>query len=149
MSIGETLIKECLVSCAGILLGEPAASKMKKVSLSKDTVKFRVFDMWCNTKSQLLATVKAFPRFCDSATVDESVDVTYLSQLMIGLCRYVHDQSIEEDLLFCRPLETAALAADVIQLVDAFFEGKGQPRPCLHRLGLQLCWVRGLDLRNY
>ncbi|XP_076049322.1 zinc finger BED domain-containing protein 5-like [Oratosquilla oratoria] len=49
-SIGETLIKPCLVSCAGILLGESAVSKMKQVSLSNDTVKSRIFDMSCNTK---------------------------------------------------------------------------------------------------
>ncbi len=38
---------------------------------------------------------------------------------------YVHDQSIEEDLLFCSPLETTTQAADVMQLVDAFFEEEG------------------------
>ncbi|XP_068206277.1 zinc finger BED domain-containing protein 5-like [Palaemon carinicauda] len=121
-SIGETLIKPCLVSCAGILLGESAVSKMKKVSLSNDTVKSRIFDMSCNIKSQLLAKVKASPVF--AIQLDESVDVANLSQLIVFV-RYVHDQSIEEDLLFCRPLETTTQAADVMQLVDAFFEEEG------------------------
>ena len=31
-NIGETLIKPCLVSCVGVLLGESARSKMKQVS---------------------------------------------------------------------------------------------------------------------
>ncbi|XP_076069775.1 protein FAM200C-like [Oratosquilla oratoria] len=114
-SIGETLIKPCLVSCAGILLGESAVSKMKQVSLSNDTVKSRIFDMSCNTKSQLLAKVKASPVF--AIQLDESVDVANLSQLIVFV-RYVHDQSIEEDLLFCRPLETTTQAADVMQLVE-------------------------------
>ncbi|XP_066963198.1 zinc finger BED domain-containing protein 5-like [Macrobrachium rosenbergii] len=56
--------------------------------------------------------------------LDESVDVANLSQLIVFV-RYVHDQSIEEDLLFCRPLETTTQAADVMQLVDAFFEEEG------------------------
>ena len=61
-SIGETLIKPCLVSCAGILLGESAVSKMMQVSLSNDTVKSRICDMSCNIKSQLLARSKVI---CD------------------------------------------------------------------------------------
>ena len=46
-SIGETLIKPCLVSCAGILLGESAVSKMMQASLFNDTVKSRICDMSC------------------------------------------------------------------------------------------------------
>ena len=114
-SIGETLIKPCLVSCVGILLGESAVSKMMQVSLSNDTVKSRICDMSCNIKSQLLAKVKASPFF--AIQLDESVDVEYLSQLLVFV-RYVHDQSIEEDLLFCRPLKTTTQAADVMQLVE-------------------------------
>ena len=120
-SIGETLIKPCLVSCAGTLLGESAVSKMMQVSLSNDTVKSRICDMSCKFKSQLLAKVKASPVF--AIQLDESVDVENLSQLLVFV-RYVHDQSIEEDLLFCRPLKTTQ-AADVMQLVEDFFEEEG------------------------
>ena len=120
--IGETLIKPCLVSCAGILLCESAVSKMKQVPLSNNSVKSRIFGMSCNIKSQLLGKVKASPVF--AIQLDESVDVANLSQL-IAFVPYVHDQSIEENLLFCRPLETATQVADVMQLVDAFFEEEG------------------------
>ena len=116
--IGDTLIKPC----ASILLGEPAVSKMKQVSLSNDTVKSGIFDMLCNIKSQLLAKVKASPIL--AIQLDESVDVANLSQLIVFV-RYVYDQSIEEDLLFCRQLETTTQAADVMQLVDALFEEEG------------------------
>ena len=85
------------MSYAGILLGESAVSKMMQVSLSNDTVKSRICDMSCNIKSQLLAKVKASPVF--AIQLDESVDVENLSQLLVFV-RYVHDQSIEEDLLF-------------------------------------------------
>ena len=36
--------------------------------------------------------------------------------------RYVHNQAIEEDFLFYRPLETATKASDVFKLVEEFFE---------------------------
>ena len=110
-SIRETLIKPRLVLCAGILLSEPAVSKMMQVSLSNDTVKSRICDMSCNIKSQLLAKVKASPVF--AIKLDESVDVENLSQLLVFV-RYVHDQGIKEDLLFCRPLKTTTQAADVM-----------------------------------
>ena len=97
-------------------------SKMMQVSLSNDTVKSRICDMSCNIKSQLLAKVKASPVF--AIQLDESVDVENLSQLLVFV-RYVHDQSIEEDLLFCRPLKTTTQAADVMQLVEDFFEEEG------------------------
>ena len=114
-NIGETFIVPCLVSRVGILLGESAVSKMMQVSLSNDTVKSRICDMSCNIKSQLLAKVKASPVF--AIQLNESVDVENLSQLLVFV-RYFHDQSIEDDLLFCHPLKTTTQAADVMQLVE-------------------------------
>ena len=107
------------MSCAGILLGESVVSKMKQVSLSNDTVKSRTFDMSCNIKLQLCTKVKVSLIF--AIQLDESVDVVNLSQLIVFV-RYVHDQSIKENLLFCCPLETTSQAANVMQLVDAFFK---------------------------
>ena len=120
-SIGEMLIKQCLVSCAGVLLGESVVSKMKQVSLSNNTVKSLIFNMPCNIKSQLLGMVKASPAF--AIQLDEFVDVANLSQPIVFV-QYAHDQSIKEDLLFCCPLETTTQAADIMQLVDAFFKEK-------------------------
>ena len=36
--------------------------------------------------------------------------------------RYILSQVIEEDLLFCRPLKTTTKAADVLKLIEDFFE---------------------------
>ena len=117
--IRETLKKPCFVSCASILLGKSVLSKMKQVSLSNDTVKSHIFNMSCNIKLQLCTKVKVSLVF--AIQLDESVDVVNLSQLIV-LVRYVHDQSIKENLLFCCPLETTSQAANVMQLVDAFFK---------------------------
>jgi len=51
-NIAETLMKPCLVKCAGILLGEGPKSKAKQVSLSTATVKPRIADMTCDVKSE-------------------------------------------------------------------------------------------------
>ena len=71
-NIAETLIKPCLVECAGILFGESAKSKMNKVSLSNNIVKSRIADMACDIKLQLIENIKASPVF--GIQLDESVD---------------------------------------------------------------------------
>ena len=118
-NIGVALIKPCLVGCADILLGESAVAKMKQVSLSNNTVKNPIDDMASDIKSQLIAKIKAPPVF--GIQLDESVDVANLSQLMVFV-RHIHIQVIEEDLLFCRPLETTTKATDVLKLIEDFFE---------------------------
>ena len=118
-NIAKTLIKPCLVECANILHDSNAVSKIKQVSLSNDTVKSRIDDMACDIKSELIANLKASPVF--AIQLVESVDVANLSQLMVFV-RYVHNQAIEEDFLFCRPLETTTKASDVFKLVEEFFE---------------------------
>ena len=57
-NIAEILIKPCLVECAGILFGERAKSKIKKISLF---VKSRIADMVCDIKSQLIEKIKVSP----------------------------------------------------------------------------------------
>jgi len=51
-NIAETLMKPCLVECAGILLGEGEKSTVKQVSLSNVTVKSGIADMSCDVKSE-------------------------------------------------------------------------------------------------
>ena len=120
-NIAETLIKPCLVECAGILFGESAKSKINKVSLSNNTVKSRIADMACDIKSQLIENIKASPVF--GIQLDESVDCANLSQLMVFV-RYIRNKTIEEDFLFCRPLETTTNASDVLKLVEDFYRRK-------------------------
>ena len=117
-NIAETLIKPCLVECAGILFGESAKSKINQVSLSNNTVKSRIADMACDIKSQLIENIKASPVF--GIQLDESVDCANLSQLMVFV-RYIRNKIIGEDFLFCRPLETTTKASNVLRLVEDFF----------------------------
>ena len=118
-NISETLIKPCLVACTYILLGVSAVVKTKQVSLSNNTVKNCIDDMANDIKSQLIAKIKASPVF--GIQLDVSVDIANLFQLMVFV-PHIHSQVIEEDLLFCRPLETNTKAADVLKLIEGFFE---------------------------
>ena len=50
---------------------------------------------------------------CDKAT-----DVAQMSHLLVYV-RFVGSITIEEEMLFCRPLETTTKAEDVLKLVEA------------------------------
>ncbi|KAF2360771.1 hypothetical protein FHG87_008473 [Trinorchestia longiramus] len=56
-----------------------------------------------------------------SLQLDETTDVSNLNQLAV-LVRYVKDDVLNEDFLFCKPLTTTTKAADVKKLVDNFFK---------------------------
>ena len=117
-NIVKTLIKHCLIECTGILLGESVKSKIKKVSLINNTVKSCTAVMACDIKSQLIENIKALPVF--GIQLDKSLDCANLSQLIVFV-HYICKQTIEEDFLFCRPLQTMTKASDVLKLVEDFF----------------------------
>ncbi|XP_067945153.1 zinc finger BED domain-containing protein 5-like [Watersipora subatra] len=51
-TIGETLVKPCLLKCTKIILGDTAAQKIADVFLSDSTVKSRIDDMSADIKRQ-------------------------------------------------------------------------------------------------
>ena len=55
---------------------------------------------------------------------DETTDVAQLSQLMVYVC-FVGSATIEEEMLFCKSLETTTKAEDVFRVVDAYFYKNG------------------------
>lgn len=120
-TIGESLIKPCFLECAQILLDKEAYNKIRDISLSNDTVASRICDMADNVKSQVLLKITSSPLF--AIQLDESTDVANLSQLLVFV-RYLNnvDRKIEEDFLFCKPLETTSKGTDVMELVTKYFE---------------------------
>ncbi|KAI6646842.1 SCAN domain-containing protein 3-like [Oopsacas minuta] len=44
-TIGETLVKPCILECARIVLNKDAISKLERISMSNDTIKSRIVDM--------------------------------------------------------------------------------------------------------
>ena len=117
-SIGETLIKPCILECARIVLNKDAINKLEQISMSNDTIKSRIVDISNNIKHQVITKILASPIF--AIQLDESTDVANLSQLMV-FARYINGKVIEEEFLFCKPLETTTKAEDVMAVVSTFF----------------------------
>ena len=56
-----------------------------------------------------------------SIQLDETTDVTNLSQLLVYV-RYYKNEKMKEVFLFCKPLETSTTAANIFDLIDEFFK---------------------------
>ena len=98
-TIGEELIKPCLLETARLVLNEGSYNKIKEISISNNTVQRRIQEMAIDIKEQVIEKIHSSPFF--SIQLDESTDVAQCSQLMV-FARYVHRDSVEEEFLFCR-----------------------------------------------
>ena len=121
-NIGENLIKPCLVEMADILLGNEAARKLSKISMSDNCVKKRIEDMSNDILAQIVLGIKS--AFSIALQLDELTDVACMSQLLVFL-RYVQKAGtkleLKEEFLFCESLQTTVAAMDVMNLIKAFF----------------------------
>ena len=118
-NIGETLLKPCILESVKLVLGEKASQTMKQISLSNDTIKSRIHEMSDNIKSKVLSKIDSSSVF--ALQLDKSTDISNLSQLLVYV-RYVADERINEEFLFCQPLETTSKAVDVFQMLIDFFD---------------------------
>ncbi|KAF2346471.1 protein of unknown function DUF4371 [Trinorchestia longiramus] len=120
-SVGETLVKPCLLSAANTVLGEESQRKLSKISLSNNTVKRRIDELSEDIKEQVMDKIKASRFFAIRVQCDESTDVAHLCQLLV-YSRFVDEGTVKEEILFSAALETTAKAIDVFSKVDEFFQ---------------------------
>ena len=106
-NIGETLLKPCILESVKLVLEVKASQAMKQISLSNDTIKSRIHEMSDNITSKVLSKIESSPVF--ALQLDESTDISNLLQLLVYV-RYVADERINEEFLFCQPLETTSKA---------------------------------------
>lgn len=118
-TIGETLIKPCMLKMVRLILGEASEIKMRQISLSDNTIRRRITEMALDVKEQVLSEIKMSPLF--AFQLDESTDVSSCSQLL-AFVRYVHADDMKEEFLFCTTLEGTTRGEDVMEKVKIFFE---------------------------
>ena len=73
-------------------------------------VKSRIVDMSSSIKDAVIMKAKRSPFF--AIQLDESTDVQNLSQLLVFI-RFIGESKIEEEFLFCRPLDGTTKGKDV------------------------------------
>ncbi|KAI2646868.1 Zinc finger BED domain-containing protein 5 [Labeo rohita] len=102
-TIGENLCLPVAKDMVNCMLGEKAAKTLDKIPLSNNTVARRIDLISGDILSQLISRIKKSEFF--SLQVDESTDVANLSNLLVYV-RYLFENTVHEDFLFCRPLAT-------------------------------------------
>jgi hypothetical protein len=118
-TIGETLVKPCMVEAARLVLDQNCVNKLNQISLSDNTVKQRIDDMSQDIKLQVTEKIRLSPFF--AIQLDESTDVAQLPQLLV-YARFISENQVEEEFLFCSPLITTTKAEDVMNMVSNFFQ---------------------------
>ncbi|CAH8526265.1 unnamed protein product [Dicrocoelium dendriticum] len=93
-TIGEDLIKPCIMDAVKIFLGERHAKKVSTISLSNNTIKSRIEDMSKNILNKVHNEIKSSPFF--AIQLDESTDVVFCSQLLVYV-RYIKGDRFKEE----------------------------------------------------
>ena len=101
------LIKPCAIWMVELVLGTEAAKMMKDIPV----IAGRVADMSCDILDQIVQEIKD-SSICISLQLDESTDVSNISQLIV-YAWYIKDGDIKNKFLFCEPLQTMTKAGDV------------------------------------
>ena len=117
--IDETLIKLCALEMTELVCGTEQRKKFEAISLSNETIRSRITDIFNNILEQVIEKLKASP-FLFSMQLDESTDVSQCAQLLVYV-QYMHTDAIKEEFLFYEPLSETTKAADVLQMVNNFF----------------------------
>jgi len=122
-NIAEELIMPCTKIIVQSIFGKESLKKIENISLSNDTVHRRIVDLSYDILDQVIHEIKS-SSYGFSLQVDESTDVTNMAQLIVCV-RYVFNDNIKDEFLFCEPLEKTTTGKDVYGKVDQFFIDNG------------------------
>ena len=88
------------------VLGTEADKKLNLVALSNNAIHSRICDISKDILQQVIANIKV------SLQLDEAIEISFYSQLL-SFVRYVKDEEVGEEFLFCEPLTTTTKSIDV------------------------------------
>ena len=108
--------KECAIKMALAFRAKELAGNFQKVSLSHQTVARRVKDLSDNVTSQLHDNVKNRKYF--SLSLNESTDVSDISQLLVCIRTIDENFTVCEELLKTCPLYRSAQGIDILALMN-------------------------------
>jgi len=113
-----------LIAACNEVLGQSAASKMKDIPLSNDTVERRISQMAEDTETQLVRKIKKSKLF--ALQLDEATDIQN-SSILLTYVRYIdHDDSdMKEDILSVSELPTHSASSDIFKVLNCFIEERG------------------------
>ena len=120
-SIGESLVLPAAIQMVSTMIGDSYADELRKIPLADNTVGRRISDMSDDICDQLTENLKSS---YFALQVDEATDVAKDAHL-ITYVRYVLENEIKEDILFCKPIEGKSTAIEFFNIIDNFFKDNG------------------------
>jgi len=120
-TIGENLLKPVIMNSVETILGVEAAANFQAIAVSAGTVKRRIVNISSYIELETVRKLRESPHF--SMQLDESTDIVDLAELLVYV-RYMVNDSIEESMLFVKPLPTTTTGADIFNLVDSYFQAQ-------------------------
>jgi hypothetical protein len=123
-TIGEELIKPCLLQACEEVLGKQAVKRMKIIAMSANTVKRRIEDMAEDTESQVIEMVKNSTFY--SIQLDESTDITNKAVLLCFV-RFECQGELKEELLCSLNLPGRTTGSEIFDALNG----------CLLRHGIE------------
>ena len=99
-------------------MGLNIPKRLNSVPLSAKMIKHQIFNLAQNVRKQVIASIESSVHF--ALQLNETANVSNDSQLMVYV-RYRGVDRIEEEMLFCTPLELHTRGIDVFRKANAFF----------------------------
>uniref|UniRef100_K7GH28 Uncharacterized protein n=1 Tax=Pelodiscus sinensis TaxID=13735 RepID=K7GH28_PELSI len=115
-TVGERLILPAL-NIITFRIRRSKGNQLGSRSLSNNTVKRRIKEMEKNIEETLIHRIQNSQFF--ALQVDESTDTADAANLMCFV-KYDYESSIQEDLLFYKPLPTRTMAGEMFKLINDF-----------------------------
>lgn len=115
-TIAEELILPAALDMVNIMIGESAGKILSKVPLSNNTISRRIHHMADDLSDQLIEKLKekAF-----GLQLDEATDINKDAHLICYI-RFIDNDDMVEDLLFCKNITAGAKAQDLFEILDNF-----------------------------
>jgi hypothetical protein len=136
-TIAEELILPAAVDMVRIMVGESAGKLLLKVPLSNNTISRRIQHMAEDINNQLIEKMKGVEF---GLQLDEAMDNNKDAHL-ICYVRFIDDNNIIEDLLFCKNTTAGAKAQDLFEILDTFM--------CENNLNWPKCVGVCTDMEDY
>ena len=114
----EKLIKPSAVKMTPILLGQSEAKRIDSVPLSNETVNNRIAGIADDILSERIALIQDSPCII-RLQFEETTDIKSISHL-VAYVRFVKENAIVNESLFCQEMEKRTRVKDVFDLIKAF-----------------------------